>query len=86
MRGTGIEPAFREEAVRLRKIAFQMQKERQLLIERSWAVLLGSEECEAGPLFQEKLMMPYYLSLFHYQSIFPPERRFASLLLLKDGR
>lgn len=81
-----IEPALREEAVRLRKIAYQMQKERQLLIERSWSALLESQDCEPGALFPEKLMMPYYLSLFHYQSIFPPERRFGSLLLLKDDR
>lgn len=83
---TEIEAALREQAAQLRRIAFEMQRERQMLVQRSWEMLLASEECTERPLFPEKLMMPYYLSLFHYQSIFPPERRFASLLLLKDGR
>lgn len=83
---TEIEPALRTQAAELRRTAFQMQRERQMLVERSWQMLLASEECTPGALFPEKLMMPYYLSLFHYQSIFPPERRFASLLLLKEGR
>lgn len=81
-----IEPALREQAAALRRTAFQMQGERNALVRRSWEELLAGADCKPAPLFSEKLFMPYYLALFQYQSIFPPERRFGSLLLLKDGR
>lgn len=83
---TEIEPGLREQAVTLRRTAFQMQRERNALVRKSWEELLTGSDCKVPPLFTEKLFMPYYLALFHYQAIFPPERRFGSLLLLKDGR
>lgn len=82
---TEIEPTLREEAMRLRKIAFEMQRERQRIVRKSWVDML-SGDCNPDGLFPEKLMLPYYLALFQYQSIFPPEKRFASLLLPGEGR
>jgi len=80
-----IELAYRERALEARKTAFLLQKERQDLVRKSWIALL-EKPCDEEGLFSERLMLPYYLALYRYQSIFPAEQRGGSLLLSQTGR
>ncbi|HMY47721.1 MAG TPA: hypothetical protein PKX74_19745 [Leptospiraceae bacterium] len=76
-----IDPAYREQAVAARKDAFVLQRDRSSLIEQSWMKMLSAKDvCEQTELFSEKINLPYYLALFHYQSIFPAEMRSRTLL------
>ncbi len=84
---TEIQPAYRERALEARKAAFALEADRQALVEKSWLNLLTAKDpCAPAPLFTEKLILPYYLALFHYQAIFPAEERARTLLLAAPGK